>query len=66
MKTQTVNNETLAELHTVKCCNCDFTGFEEDLELIEDEENLEIDLDETYYVNVCPNCGTDSYLSDIN
>ena len=62
---ETQEKQTFGESHTVKCNNCDFSGFEEDLEIIEHDENLEINLSEIYYINVCPNCGTDYYLMDI-
>ena len=41
---------------TVKCCNCNFVGAEEDLEYLKDENGC---------YNGCPNCKTDKYLSDI-
>ena len=44
--------KTFSEKHSVKCNNCGFTGFEEDLRPIED-------------MRACPNCETDNYLTDI-
>lgn len=41
---------------TVKCCNCDFKGHEEDLIITNDDGE---------YIKACPNCKTDWYLSDI-
>ena len=37
----------------IKCNDCDFIGF---------EDNLEIFSDKTEYFKGCPNCKTDEYL----
>ena len=39
----------------IKCNDCDFVGF---------ENNLEIFADNTEYFKGCPNCKTDEYLVD--
>jgi len=40
----------------IKCNDCDFIGFEDDLEIFSDN---------TEYFKACPNCKTDEYLMDI-
>ena len=42
--------------YEVKCNNCDWEGYENDLEIFEDEGG---------FFKGCPNCETDSYLMDI-
>jgi Zn finger protein HypA/HybF involved in hydrogenase expression len=47
----------------VRCNNCDWEGYENDLEIIEDtfkEERFD-----RLFLKGCPNCKTDDYLMDI-
>lgn len=54
--------EKTNEKNTVMCTNCMWEGQEEDLLLVRDLSNTDIDIE---YYNVCPSCGTDDYLKDI-
>ena len=41
----------------IKCNDCNFIGFEDDLEIF---------MDNTEYFKGCPDCKTDEYLMDID
>ena len=45
-----------ADLDTVKCCNCDFKGIEDELISCKDNDG---------FLSACPNCETDAYLADV-
>jgi hypothetical protein len=48
----------------VKCNNCDWEGYEEDLQIFTDlsDNNVSHDI---HYFKGCPDCKTDGYLMDI-
>ncbi len=49
--------------HDVRCIECDFTGFDEDLVMY--NETSTVDNTTLEYFKGCPNCKTDKYLQDI-
>jgi hypothetical protein len=48
--------------YEVRCNMCEWEGYEEDLELIEEESDN--DFDRSFF-RACPNCKTDDYLMDL-
>ena len=48
----------------VRCNNCEWEGYEEDLQIFTDlsDNNVSHDI---HYFKGCPNCKTDDYLMDI-
>jgi Zn finger protein HypA/HybF involved in hydrogenase expression len=49
---------------TVKCNNCLWSGIEDELQTFEDTSETSENTDRQFFKG-CPNCETDSYLTDI-
>ena len=57
--------KTFGIKHDVKCNDCGWSGFEEELVLL-NTTNEHNDSDKSlYFFKACPNCHTDDYLMDI-
>ena len=53
------------EKYEVKCNNCDWEGYEEDLSLLNESNPNNKEDKSLYFFKACPNCYTDDYLMDI-
>jgi len=51
--------------YEVKCNNCDWEGYEEDLSLLNESNPNDKEDKSLYFFKACPNCKTDDYLMDI-
>ena len=49
----------------VRCNQCYWEGEEEDLKLVNESNTKDLEDDSLYWFKVCPNCGEEDYLMDI-
>lgn len=49
----------------VRCNWCYWEGEEDDLKLVNESSKIDEEDDTLYWIKVCPNCGYEDYLMDI-